>query len=372
MSRPDWRSFDWLLSVAMLALTGLGIAMIYSGYESLFTEPSPLWENTVFRQSLFAGIGLAVYLLSAAIDYHVWLRLSRWLYVGIVALLAVTLALGRTQFGATSWLRSGVFGVQPSELAKVLVILLTARQLGVDREQLQSPLPFISAALLLVPPVVLIYFQPDFGTALMVAISWIGIVFLSGVRWRHLLALPVLGAAAAPVIWFRLEDYMRDRVLTFLLPGYDPSGASYNIQQALISIGSGGWLGKGFGQGTQSQLEFLRVRHTDFIFSVLAEELGFVGASLTVVLFAVIVLRLLRIARLARDDSGRLIAAGVATMILAQTVTNLGMNANLLPVTGLPLPLVSYGGSSLVTTFLALGLTQSVVLRHKDPDSTLF
>jgi rod shape determining protein RodA len=224
---------------------------------------------------------------------------------------------------------------------------------------------------MLVAPVALIYVQPDFGTALIVAITWLGMVFLSGVRLRHLLALPLVGALAAPLVWVRLKDYQRDRVLMFVLPGYDPSGASYNITQALISIGSGGWWGKGFRQGTQSQLQFLRVRHTDFIFSVLAEELGFLGSVLTLALFAILILRLLRIARLARDNYGQLLAAGVAVMILSQSVINLGMNANLLPVTGLPLPLVSYGGSSLISTLLALGLAQSVILRHRDAESAL-
>ncbi len=371
MNRLAWRSFDWVLLLTMLALTGLGIAMIYSGYESLYTEPGPLWDNTVFRQAFFAAVGLVLYLIVALIDYRVWRGLSRWLYLGVLVVLGVVRVLGRTEFGATSWLSGGLFGVQPSELAKVVITLVLARQLGLDREDLESPAPFLLSILLLIPPVALIYLQPDFGTALIVVLLWIGMVFLSGVRWRHLLVLPIVGAIVAPLIWFRLEDYMRDRVLMFVLPGYDPSGASFNIRQALISIGSGGWLGKGFRQGTQSQLEFLRVRHTDFIFSVLAEELGFLGASLTVLAFAILVLRLLRIARLARDDYGRLIAAGVATMILSQTVINLGMNANLLPVTGLPLPLVSYGGSSLISTYIALGLAQSVILRRTDPEAAL-
>lgn len=371
MGRLSWRSFDWLLLLTMLALTGLGIAMIYSGYESLYTEPGPLWENTVFRQAFFTLVGLALYAVVALIDYRVWRRLSRWLYLGALLALGIVRLLGRTEFGATSWLSGGLFGIQPSELAKVVVILVLARQLGQDRDALESPLPFALSVLLLIPPVALIYLQPDFGTALIVVLVWAGMVFLSGVRWRHLLVLPIVGAIVAPLAWFRMEDYMRDRVLMFVVPGYDPSGASFNIRQALISIGSGGWLGKGYRQGTQSQLEFLRVRHTDFIFSVLAEELGFVGASLTVLLFAILVLRLLRIGRLARDNYGRLIAAGVATMILTQTIINLGMNANLLPVTGLPLPLVSYGGSSLISTYIALGLAQSVILRHADAENPL-
>jgi len=371
MIKAAWRYFDWVLLLVTVVLVVLGEAMIYSGYEAAFSGAHTLWENTVFRQALFAAAGLILYFITVSIDYHLWYVLYRWLYFAVLLMLIVTLVLGRTLFGATSWLPGGLFGIQPSELSKVLVILVTARLLGVDKEDLEKPLPFILSAAMLIPPVALIYVQPDFGTALIVVITWVGMVFLSGVRWRHMLILPIVGTIAAPLVWFRLKGYMRDRVLMFLLPGYDPSGASYNITQALISIGSGGWWGKGFRQGTQSQLQFLRVRHTDFIFSVLAEELGFVGAALTLVLFAILILRLLRIARLARDNYGQLIVAGVATMILSQTVINLGMNANLLPVTGLPLPMVSYGGSSLISTFIALGLAQSVLVRHKDPDSAL-
>ena len=371
MSKATWRYFDWVLLLVVVALIVLGEAMIYSGYEAAFAGSHTLWENTVFRQGVFAVAGIVVFFIMAAIDYRLWQIMYRWIYIAILLMLGLTLAFGETSFGATSWLPGELFGIQPSELCKILVILVTAKLLGLEKEELESPLPFILSAAAILPPAALIYAQSDFGTALMVMATWAGMVFLSGVRWRHVLILPIVGTVAAPVIWFRMKDYMRDRVLMFLIPGYDPSGASYNITQALISIGSGGWWGKGYRQGTQSQLLFLRVRHTDFIFSVLAEEFGFVGAILTLALFAILILRLLRIARLARDNYGQLVVAGVVTMILVQTVINLGMNANLLPVTGLPLPLVSYGGSSLMSTLIALGLAQSVILRHKEPDNVL-
>ena len=190
-------------------------------------------------------------------------------------------------------------------------------------------------------------------------------------RWRHLLLILIVLAAIAPLIWFQLEDYMRGRILQFLMPSAHASDDSYNINQALISIGSGGLWGKGLLQGTQTQLYFLRVRHTDFIFSVLAEELGFVGAATLIGVFALLIASLVRTALQARDAGGRLIVGGVATMLLLQTFINIGMNANLLPVSGLPLPLVSYGGSSLVTTLAALGLAQSVALRRERPEPLL-
>ena len=205
--------------------------------------------------------------------------------------------------------------------------------------------------------------------------TWLGMVFLSGVRWRHLMLAGGATAVVVPVVWFQLKGYMRARVLGFfypekaavveLLSDYDMD--AYNINQALISIGSGGWWGKGFLHGTQSRLYFLRVRHTDFIFSVLAEEFGFIGSVLLMGLFVFVIMRLMRIAARAPDPAGRLIAGGTAAMLFVQAFINLGMNANLLPVTGLPLPLISYGGSSLMATLMALGLVQSVAMRQREP-----
>jgi rod shape determining protein RodA len=367
-----WRRFDWLAFLVTVLLLVTGGLMIYSSYErSMPTANDLVWENAVVRQAAFAGIGLVLYVALTVLDYDLWLRLYRWVYASILALLGATQILGYTRFGAQSWFQFERFDVQSSELCKVLMILVLAQVLGRSQRKLESPLPFFQALGLMLPPVVLIYLQPDFGTAVIVVATCAGIIYLSGVRWRHMLLVMILLAAAAPLIWFSLEDYMRGRVLSFILPGADSSGDSYNINQALISIGSGGWWGRGLFQGTQTQLYFLRVRHTDFIFSVLAEELGFVGATTLVILFGLLITCLVRTALRARDPGGRLIAGGVATMIMVQALINMGMNANLLPVTGLPLPLVSYGGSSLVTTLLALGLAQSVAVRRPQPDSRL-
>lgn len=371
-ARADWRYLDYWLLLVMLALVGVGLLMIYSSYE--LTAPAPpgdLWNNSVFRQAVFAAVGLVLYLIVASVDYHVFTTLWAWLYVLTLVSLAVTLSIGRISFGAQSWVGLQIMGVQPSELCKILMVWVLARTLGVDDQALESFRPFLVSVVLVAAPAALVYLQPDFGTAVILVLGWLGICFLAGVRWRHLLLLTALCIAAAPIAWLRLESYMRDRILMFVLPGYDPSGASYNVTQALISIGSGGWWGKGLFHGTQSQLHFLRVRHTDFIFSVWAEEFGFVGSLLLLAAFAILIMRIVRIALAARDPTGRAIAGGVATMILAQAIINLGMNANIMPVTGLPLPLVSYGGSSLLTTLLSLGAVQSVALRSRTPDFAL-
>jgi rod shape determining protein RodA len=371
-ARTIWRHFDLLHFLSMMLLVAIGVVMVYSSFDVALPDDTPFLMRAAMRQVLFALLGLGVYLFAAAIDYQVLDALSLWLYVPMLALLAITLTIGRTDFGATSRLDTGeYFDVQTSELAKVVMILLLARYLGRDREALESPRPFLLSMLLLLPPLALIYTQPDFGQTFMLLATWLGMAFLGGVRWRHMLLLVVIGLLVAPVIWFRAEPFMRGRIITFLFPGDDPSGASYNVNQALISIGSGGWLGKGLLRGTQSQLHFLRVRHTDFIFSVLAEEMGFLGALLLLSLYAILIMRLVRIAMTTPDMYGRLVVVGVTCMLFFQTVINMGFNVNLLPVTGLPLPLVSYGGSSLVTMMLALGLTQSVAMRSKPIENDL-
>ncbi len=370
--RTIWRHFDLLHLLSMMLLVAIGVVMVYSSFDTALPEDTPFLMRFAMRQALFALLGLGVYLFAAAIDYRVLDSLSLWFYGPMLVLLVITLTVGRTDFGATSRLdASEHFDIQTSELAKIVMILLLARYLGRDREALESPRPFLLSLLLLVPTLALIYIQPDFGQTLMLLATWLGMAFLAGVRWRHLLLLAVAGLLIAPVIWFRAEPYMRGRIIMFLFPGNDPSGASFNVNQALISIGSGGWLGKGLLQGTQTQLYFLRVRHTDFIFSVLAEEMGFLGALLLLSLYVILIIRLVRIAKTTPDTYGRLIVVGVTCMLFVQTVINVGFNVSILPVTGLPLPLVSYGGSSLVTMMLALGLTQSVAMRSKPIENDL-
>ena len=376
MEKPTWRHFDLPLFLATVCLVAIGALMIYSSYEAtLPPEDKPWIDNAVYRQLLFGGVGLVLYVALAVWDYRFFVTLYRWVYLGVLASLVVVLAIGSTSFGAQSWLGVGGFGVQLSELAKFLMIIVLARVLGGDDEEMESPRGFALSMVMIVPPALLIYRQPDFGTALILVATWLGMVFLSGVRWRHLLLVGGAAAVVAPVVWFQLKDYMRLRILGFFYPEKGDVVAAmqelnmdaYNVNQALISIGSGGWWGKGFLHGTQSRLYFLRVRHTDFIFSVLAEEFGFIGSVLLLALFAFVIMRLMRIAARAPDPAGRLIACGAATMLFVQAFINLGMNANLLPVTGLPLPLVSYGGSSLMATLMTLGLVQSVAMRQREP-----
>jgi rod shape determining protein RodA len=363
MRRRVWRNFDFLLLITTISIMAIGIALIYSA--TISTEAhDPLLERSFFRQILSASSGLLLLLIAAALNYQ-FLGSIHWLiYIVALGILGIVLMIGQVGFGAQSWL-TWRRAVQPSELVKVLLIVFLAKYLAEYEERIQEPQWLLFSALLMLPPIFLIYRQPDLGTAIVLVAIWIGMVFTAGVRFLYLGLLGIGTAAIAPVIWFSLKDYMKQRILVFLNPASDVSGISYNAQQALISIGSGGWFGKGFLHGTQSQLYFLRVRHTDYVFSVLCEEFGFIGALTLLALLVILLWRILRAASMAQDAFGRLIACGVATMIFFQSFVNIAVNVGLLPVTGLTLPLVSYGGSSLWATLLGIGLVESVAMRHK-------
>ena len=363
MKKRGWRNFDLLLLFVTIAIISMGIALIYSA--TISTEyGEELLERSFFRQIVLGASGLLILLLVSAIDYHLLESAHQLVYVVAVSVLALVFIVGQSGFGAQSWL-SLRRAIQPSELAKVLMIVFLAKYFADREEQIHEVRWLLFSAALMIPPVFLIYRQPDLGTAMVLVGIWLGMVFAAGTRFLHLGLLGMGTAAAAPVIWLSLKGYMKERILVFLNPASDASGLSYNARQALISIGSGGWFGKGFLHGTQSQLYFLRVRHTDYVFSVLCEELGFVGGLVLLFLLLILLWRILRAASLARDAFGRFIACGVATMIFVQSFVNIAVNVGMLPVTGLTLPLVSYGGSSLWATLLGIGLVESVVMRYK-------
>lgn len=355
----NWRNFDLVLLAATLLLVITGIAMVYSatvGVEGL--------ESLARQQATYAGVGLVLMLFLTLVDYR-FLEDFRWLiYAVALAILTVVLMRGEAIYGAQRWLRLGPVQFQPSEPAKLLVIVALSGFIASHKEEVYR-FRYVLASLIIVGvPCLLIYMQPDLGTAITLVVIWAAVMWAAGMRVRHFLFLGGLGILASPFIWMSLRDYMRHRILVFLNPHLDP-GVTYNLEQALISIGSGGFLGKGFAKGSQSQLHFLRVRHTDFIFSVIGEELGFLGAFLVLLLLFIVMWRILRAATLARDSLGSLIASGLAGLIFFQTLVNVGMNMGIMPVTGIPLPFISSGGSALVTLLAGEGLVQSVLIRHK-------
>lgn len=373
-----WRHFDtWLLG-AVGVLTIAGVALIRSAVAG---NPELIELNVVGRQAVYGLVSLVVLLAVAAIDYRLWSALSRLLYGFMVLLLALIPIAGVAGFGAARWFEVATLTVQPSELAKILTILVLADYLGRNRPEALGTL--LKSFALVGLPAVLILGQPDLSTAVVLLVIWLAMVWAAGARLRYLvIILGLIGLAAllvAPLLaryllegypqgedFLFVRNYQMTRVINFLFPHPEESfGASYNVEQALISIGSGGLLGQGYGSGTQVQLRFLKVRHTDFLFSSMSQEFGFVGAIVTVLLLMFVVFRCLRATGLARDRYGSLICYGVAILLLFQASFNVGMNLNLLPVSGLPLPFLSYGGSSLLTSLLGIGLVESVMLRHK-------
>jgi rod shape determining protein RodA len=355
--------FDLLLLGATVLLALYGIIMIYSATYLSAESGQSLWDTFFARQITYALAGLGLMFLVTIADYRYLESLYHPLYILTILSLLLLPVVGRISFGAQRWLGFGRF--QPSELAKLLIIIILAKYLS-DRGPRIKRFPQLLISLIYVAiPMVLIYLQPDLGTALILGVIWLVMVLMAGARLRHIIILVLLSLLGTPLIWLSLEDYMRERIIIFFNPQYDPLGVGYNINQARIAVGSGGWWGRGFGSGSQNQLHFLRVRHTDYIFSVLGEELGFVGVLLLLLLLGIVLLRILRVADLARDDFGKLIACGVATMIAFQAFVNIGMNIALIPAAGTSLPFVSYGGSGLITLLLAEGVVQSILVRHR-------
>jgi rod shape determining protein RodA len=370
MRENRWQQFDVVIVACVLGLVLAGVAMIHSA-----TCGSPCTgllppSSYAVRQGTSAAFGFVLLVLISLIDYRFYRVYGLHLYGFAIALLIIVLIIGRggadLDYGSKRWIYLGVFDLQASEVAKVAVLIGLARVLG---DKGPGPLSFrrLMVSLVMVGiPVVLVFAEPDLGTSLSFLTIWITMVLVAGIRWRHAILLTVSGLAATPLVWLGMRDYMRERLVTFIGTLVDLEHAAfdegYNILQARISIGSGGLFGRGYLEGTQSQLGFLRITQSDFIFSAAAEELGFIGAGVLFCLFIVLLFRVTRAADLARDDFGRLLAFGVGAMILFQAVANLGANVTLLPVTGIPLPFISYGRTSLLTNLAALGIVQSVLL----------
>ena len=361
MNRETFRHFDFWLLGAVAVLVVFGIAMIWSAMagNEVLLEVFP-------RQIIFSVVGFVILLVVASVDYHLWNPASRLLYVFVTLLLIIVDVGGRGEFGAVRWIDAGLFLIQPSELAKIAIILMLADYFSRTQER-SHDLRWIARSL--IPTLGLVFWiviQPDLSTSIVVMVIWFTMLWASGLPLRYVVLFGIAGIILVLVAFPFLQEYQQNRVLDFLFP--DPEarfGNEYNINQALISIGSGGWLGQGYGQASQVQLRFLKVRHTDFIFSALSAEFGFIGAVLVLALLVFVFYRCLRAARMARDTYGALICYGVATFLFFHTAVNVAMNLNMIPVTGLPLPFVSYGGSSLLSTLLGIGLVESVVVRHR-------
>ena len=318
------------------------------------------------RQVLFFAIGIVVMVGAAMIDYHYWAHYSRLMYIVMVLFLIFIFILGQVSFGAQRWLDLGFAVIQPSELAKIVVILVLANYFQKTQGEPHDLLWVARSGLLIFGVTIWVLLQPNLSTSIVLFVIWFALLWLAGLPMKYLVLLGVVGLVGGALSFPFLEEYQQARVINFLFP--DPNarhGNAYNVEQALVTIGSGGLFGQGYGHSTQVQLRFLKVRHTDFIFSAIAGEFGFVGAVSIMLVLAFVVMRCVRAARLASDLYGSLIAFGYATLIFFQTAVNIGVNLNVIPVTGLTLPFISYGGSSLLSLCFGIGLVESVVARTK-------
>jgi rod shape determining protein RodA len=369
----SWRYFDfWLLGAVVLA-TAFGTTMIRSA-----VAQNEVLLPLIDRQIYFAIAGLALIFVIAAIDYRYWMSLYRFIFVGIsLALIALYLS-ATAVFGAARWFSVGVLFLQPTEFAKIAAILLLARYFEKTQNRPRDLRWILVAFLWTMGIAFWILIQPNLSNVVVLMVILASLLWFNGIQLKHLLLFAVVGAVglgtivALSVLGIRipfLQEYQQQRITNFILP--DPNatfGATYNVQQALIAIGSGGLFGQGYGHGSQTQLRFLKVRHTDFIFSAISEEFGLVGSLLVIVIIVLVIWRCLRTAQKARDVAGMNIAYGVATLIFFQGMVNIGVNLNIVPVSGLPLPFISYGGSGLTSLMLGIGLVESVAMRHRQLD----
>lgn len=372
METRRWREYNWPLLVCVLVLLVIGVLAVYSAtLSALAANGAPL--STLFpRQLVYIGVGLAAMMLVTALDYSLLSSLARPIYLGAAALLAAVLVIGRISEGAQSWIAVGQRTFQPSELAKLGLILALAAYWQ-QFESRRDSWPVQSGALAIAGiPLVLVLLQPDLGTAIVIATIWLAMAWGAGMRASQLLLLALLAAPAFYLVWGSdsvLDEYQKRRLLTFYYLLTDPSQVDfndgYNVIQALSAIGQGGWFGAGLTRGIFSQGNYVPVQHTDFIFAVIGEEMGFVGGVVLITFEALLLWQILTVAAVARDTFGRLIALGVFGMLFAHVLINVGMNLSLVPVTGLPLPLISSGGTFMITVLTAVGLLQSVSLRRR-------
>ncbi|TDI39728.1 MAG: rod shape-determining protein RodA [Acidobacteria bacterium] len=359
LDRQLWRFIDWLMILGLFVAAGFGLLVIYSASQA---GPTPELYKAQIARLL---IGLSLMFVVMLFDYHTIVDRAELLYVVIVGLLIYLVLFGGLRAGTNRWLEFGFGTFQPGELAKIAVVVFLAKYFsGVRKDQLGTS-EVVIAGLFAGVPLILIALQPDLGTAATIGVVFAAMALLAGVRTKLLLFGVFVVLLTVPLVWsFALKDYQKERVYSFLDPGRDPRGAGYQSIQSMIAVGAGGFIGQGWLEGTQSQLQFLPTPHTDFIFAVVGEEFGFVGVVTVIILYLVIVLRSIETARRARDRLGIYLVFGVLSMFVFQTLYNLYMVAGLVPIKGFPLPLMSYGGSSLLATLVGFGLILNVRMRR--------
>ena len=357
------RRIDFVLLFASLAIIIYSLVVISSATHDNTQGEERYWF--VQRQGIFALVNVGIAILFMNFDYKGLQQYGKQLYIINLIMLAAVMLFGHAALGAQRWIQIGPVSLQPSEFSKLIMIICLASVLENKIGQLNSFQDLLPIAAYVGVPFILVLKQPDLGTSLVFMAIFFGMIIICGIRWRILFGLCVAGIAAMPVIWQFLKDYQKMRIMVFLDPNVDPLGSGYHIIQSKIAIGSGMLFGKGLFEGTQSQLNFLPENHTDFIFAVVGEELGFVGAVILLLLYLIIFWRGLQIAREASDVFGRLLAVGITSMLAFHVLVNVGMTTGIMPVTGIPLPLMSYGVSALTTDILAIAILMNIHMRKQ-------
>lgn len=348
------QGLNWTLILTVFLLGLVGVGTLYSAAGGSF-------EPWAWRHGLRLTLGLGLMLAVAALDMRVLYNGAYLVFAGLLLLLVSVQLFGDVTMGAKRWLDLGIVTVQPSEFIRLGMILALARfYQSIHQDVVSHFQNFVVPAVIIIFPVALIINQPDLGTTIMLAVSGVGVLFLAGLDWRYFAAGAVGIVAAVPLVWQRLFDYQKERVLVFLNPERDPLGAGYHIIQSKIGIGSGGMFGKGFSEGTQSRLNFLPEKHTDFVFTIYAEEMGFVGSVLLLVLFVLLLVQLALIASQMRTQFARLVVGGIGFSLFVYIFINLAMVMGLAPVVGVPLPFISYGGTSMLTFLISIGIVLSL------------
>jgi len=361
-----FKTSDWVLTLSILLLLLFGLSALYgSGKTS-----AEGYQNFI-RQGLFGIIGFVVYIFFAGIDYRRLRSLSGALYVLAIIFLLAVLFFGTTIRNTTGWFRIGSIGIQPIELVKILWVLVMSAYLTNRGQRMNEWKNIALLGVLMLGIVALTMLQPDLGSALVVIGTTLVIMLITNIKVTRVLLIMLLIVVIFVAGWFWfLQDYQKNRIQVLFNPSLDPLGTGYHVTQSIIAIGSGGWLGRGLGYGSQSQLQFLPEQQTDFIFAVIAEELGFVGAGLVLLLFGLIIYRSVRIAIKSRDPFGTFVVYGVMLTVFFHVIINIGMNVGLFPVAGIPLPFVSAGGSSLFAMMIAFGIVQSIAIQVRNSESS--
>jgi rod shape determining protein RodA len=361
LNRRLLKNLDITLVVSVLLLLGISLIVISSATHVTTATEDPYWF--LQRQSIFTVVNILLIVFILSFDYHTFAKYAGVLYwFSVISLLAVRLV-GQTALGAQRWIQIGPITLQPSEFAKIIIIITLAKML--ENRKLETLKDLLPVALHVGIPFALILVQPDLGTSLVFIAITVGMVFMAGIRTKLFVGIIASGLAVLPIFWQFLHDYQKKRLLVFIDPNIDPLGSGYHIIQSKIAIGSGMLFGKGLFNGSQSQLDFLPENHTDFIFAVIGEELGFIGAALILLMYFVVVYRGIKIAGEARDDYGTLLATGVTSMLLFHILVNVGMTAGIMPVTGIPLPFMSYGVSALTKNMVGIGILLNVYMRRQ-------